>query len=92
MIAHPVETAARLAFVDRLAGGPMTWIAPDGLTHPVAGASVDPADRAGEYLLFTACGRWDLPEGIVPASGRRSMTCPACGTAVNALQLSRTRH
>lgn len=92
MIAHPIDCGERLAFVDRLAGGPMTWPAPDGLVHRVAGTGVDAAEPGGPFLLFTACGRWDLPEAVIPTSGAGFVTCAACRTAAARVELSRTPH
>lgn len=61
--------------IKEIDGMPLRWGSPDGVIHAVEGARI-PNDQ-GELLLWTICGKHDVPANTGTRS-RETVTCPDC--------------
>jgi len=57
-------------------GTPYRWASPDGVMHAAEGNQLVPFDPK-TFVLWTACGQYDVPAGRGFASYDK-ITCPQC--------------
>jgi hypothetical protein len=60
-------------------GTPYRWASPDGVMHAAEGNQLVPFDP-GTFVLWTACGQYDVPANRGFASHDK-ITCVQCAAA-----------
>ena len=57
--------------------GPAVWKDKNGVTHQAKGDQMIPSDR-GTFIMWTVCGKKDIPANAAHLGSLDSVDCPEC--------------